>query len=134
VGVSPSKLARAMERDPLFAQRVEEARQRYADSVEGQMHHMAFHPTKPNVLAAFGLLKKHRPHDWVERHQVTNVNLHAVASPQQALELLQTMAGDMTAETRRALVAPRASIPSPKEPADQDDVVDAQLASLPLDG
>lgn len=78
-GVTEAKVRALMQKDKRFARAVERRKERYADVLEGQMHKLFF--DKSNVLAGFGLLKKHRPQDYVEKHQVQQLNVNINAQP-----------------------------------------------------
>ena len=106
IGVSWSKVERTMQQDANFRNAVEVRRQRYADRLEGQFDNMFFHPTRPNVIAGIVLAKKHRPQDFVERHQGVTMNVQALATPEQAHELLRVMLRDATPETQAQLALP----------------------------
>ena len=106
VGVSWDKFERECTKDPRFKQAVDVRRQRYADRLEGQFDNMFFHPTRPNVIAGIVLAKKHRPQDFVERHQGVTMNVQALATPEQAHELLRVMLRDATPETQAQLALP----------------------------
>ena len=106
VGVKWNTVERTMQQDPRFGKAVEVRRQRYADRLEGQFDNMFFHPTRPNVIAGIVLAKKHRPQDFVERHQGVTMNVQALATPEQAHELLRVMLRDATPETHAQLALP----------------------------
>jgi hypothetical protein len=110
IGVSKDRFDRMCIKDPRFAKSVEVRRQRYVDGLEGQFDSMFKDPTRPNVIAGIVLAKKHRPQDFVERHQGLVVQAGVLASPDEARELLRTMLGDATEATRTRLALPAGTL------------------------
>lgn len=100
-GVSQMTVSRAEGADADFALELEEARQKYADSLEGNMHRLA--TVKDNVVANIVLLKKHRPQDFVERRQELHLHAHATVSDGEARQLLAAMLHQATPATLAAL-------------------------------
>lgn len=101
-GVSADSVERYRASDQDFAAKVEEARQLYADDLETTMHDQF---VKGNVVAGIVLLKKHRPHQFIERHAILNVDVHIDVPTDQARQVLGEMLAHVTPSTVERLSA-----------------------------
>ena len=121
LGVSKAKFDREVTRDPKFARAVEVRRQRYADTLEDQFDRMFKSNARGNVVAGIVLAKKHRPHDFIERHAGVTMQVDAVATMEQARALLQAMLHDATPELQARLCAPSLVVHDGDEDQRQED-------------
>ena len=111
-----SERHREVTRDPKFARAVEVRRQRYADTLEDQFDKMFKSNARGNVVAGIVLAKKHRPHDFIERHAGVTMQVDAVATMEQARALLSLMLHDATPELQARLAVPVPSLVAHDEP------------------
>ncbi len=120
LGISKAKFDREVTRDPKFARAVEIRRQRYADTLEDQFDKMFKTNARGNVVAGIVLAKKHRPHDFIERHAGVTMQVDAVATMEQARALLQAMLHDATPELQARLLVAGPTEHGPDEQHDDD--------------
>ena len=91
--------------DPVFAERMADALELYADRLETKMVKQA--EERGNPVGFIVRLKALRPDKYIERHAVMNLSVNVNdATPQDATDLLRTMLGDATPATRQRLSAP----------------------------
>ena len=102
--VSHDTVTRAEAADPLFAARVEAARQEYADTLERTLDRLA--KQKNNVIAGIVLAKKHRPEDFIERRQELRVDVQTSLSSIDARALIEAMVRRVAPTMQQALAAP----------------------------
>lgn len=102
-GVNSTTAYDEMARNPAFRTQVEEAKQRYADSREANLARLA---DNGNVVGDIVLLKKFRPHEYIEKNLTITASFSAELGPDDGRALLQAMLGDATQSTRHALAPP----------------------------
>lgn len=102
-GVNSTTVYDERHRDPAFDHACDEAKQRYADSREANLARLADHG---NVVGDIVLLKKFRPHEYIEKNLSITASFSAEVNPEDGKRLLEAMLGTMTPATRQALMPP----------------------------
>jgi len=104
--VSHETVRRHRAADPEFDQQVCDARQVYADRIEERMIDSAERSDNP---AGFIVrLKALRPHEYIEKHAVLNLNVTTELDPADGLRLLRAMYADASPETQALIQGPAA--------------------------
>jgi len=108
-GVSEKTARRWRQEDPAFDEAVEDARQRYYDSLEEYLQ------KRGGVVGSIVLLKKGRPAEFIEKRLEASISLQASAlvTNEEAKALLAQMLGAATPATLQALneAGPRVPLP-----------------------
>jgi hypothetical protein len=100
-GISQETARRERVANPAFDSDCREAREEAADRVEIKMLESAERSDNP---AGFIVrLKALRPHEYIEKHAVVNLNMTAELPGVDVVQVLQTMLGHLTEPTRLLL-------------------------------
>ena len=107
-GVNLRTVQRLRNADDGFDQRVCDALELYADTLEHEMVQQA--KDRGNPVGYIVRLKALRPDKYIERHAIMNLNVSVDATPADALGLLARMVGASTEATRKALTATEGTV------------------------
>lgn len=105
-GVTARTVLDEQARNPAFAERLEVARQTYADTLESKLEAAADRTGNP--VGYIVLLKALRPQQFVERHMNVSLNVDVEVPAEHARQVLADMLQHLTPATREALTAHQA--------------------------
>jgi hypothetical protein len=100
-GVAPSTVWRQCDVDGAFAERMRDAREEFADTLEEGLAADAARTGNP--VGRIVLLKKFRPNEYVEKYAVMNLNVSGELGSEEAASVLRAMLGDLGDSTRALL-------------------------------
>lgn len=106
-GVHRRRVQRAIERDPVFADEVEVAKEYYVDLLEWESVNLA--RRRHNPLPFFARLKAELPARYIDRQAVLVASTSPQLNHEEGVELLRTMLWQATPTTRQVL-APLADL------------------------
>jgi len=97
-GVSDETVRKYRHADPAFDERCRWAREVFADTVEEKLLELGERSDDP--VPSIVMLKKLRPHEYIERHAVMSFNVSTSLTPEDGLAVLREMLGDINEQTR----------------------------------